>query len=313
MRAPAFVRRTMRAEAWYHSTMARDTASDRPERPGAPAREPGSLQLLRRAPSRALRGVVAGISGYAEPSSAVLVQREDASLVVPLVVSFGAPFGVGLGRPPGPRDRWGSFAAGLFAGPVHIVSEGGAACVQVDFTPLGAARFFGADAARLAGGMVGLGDVLGRDGATLRDRLAETPDWAARLALAEAFVAARLGREPPAAVAEAWRVMAAAEGSSTVRAVARNAGVSRQRLASGFRDAFGVGPKTVLRLMRFQAARRRALAGGAGWAAIAADCGFADQAHLSREFAALAGEPPAAWARRVAASDPRLIRDVAVG
>lgn len=39
---------------------------------------------------------------------------------------------------------------------------------------------------------------------------------------------------------------------------------------------------------------------------IAAESGYADQAHLAREFAALAGEPPTAWARRIALVDSRL-------
>jgi AraC-like DNA-binding protein len=34
------------------------------------------------------------------------------------------------------------------------------------------------------------------------------------------------------------------------------------------------------------------------WAALATDLGFADQAHLSRDFADLFGEPPTAYARR---------------
>ena len=61
--------------------------------------------------------------------------------------------------------------------------------------------------------------------------------------------------------------------------------------------------------MRFHQACRLAKAGAApGWAGIAADSGYADQAHLVRELAALAGETPTAWARRVALSDGRLTR-----
>ncbi len=41
---------------------------------------------------------------------------------------------------------------------------------------------------------------------------------------------------------------------------------------------------------------------------IAAESGYADQAHLARESATLAGEPPTAWARRMALIDGRLTR-----
>ena len=41
---------------------------------------------------------------------------------------------------------------------------------------------------------------------------------------------------------------------------------------------------------------------------VAAESGFADQAHLVREFVALAGEPSTAWARRLTLTDSRLTR-----
>ena len=58
---------------------------------------------------------------------------------------------------------------------------------------------------------------------------------------------------------------------------------------------FGYGPKTLERVLRFQ--RLLALARSdrqAGLAALAADAGYADQAHLSREVRALCGITPRA-------------------
>jgi AraC-like DNA-binding protein len=36
---------------------------------------------------------------------------------------------------------------------------------------------------------------------------------------------------------------------------------------------------------------------GVGWAQLAADLGYADQAHLARDVTATVGTPPAAYAR----------------
>ncbi|MFS4516626.1 helix-turn-helix domain-containing protein, partial [Delftia tsuruhatensis] len=58
---------------------------------------------------------------------------------------------------------------------------------------------------------------------------------------------------------------------------------------------FGYGPKTLERVLRFQ--RLLALARSdrqAGLAALAAEAGYADQAHLSREVRALCGITPRA-------------------
>ena len=62
-------------------------------------------------------------------------------------------------------------------------------------------------------------------------------------------------------------------------------------------------------MIRFHHACRLAQTGVTqGWAGIAAESGYSDQAHLAREFTALAGESPTAWARRVALTDSRLTR-----
>ena len=118
---------------------------------------PSAFELARRAPSQRTAGLISGMSGYREMARGRFSQRETASLVVPLIISFGTPFLIALGREPDAADRQPSFAAGLYAGPVLIESDGGAECVQVDFTPLGAYRFFGSAVVDLAARMVDIG------------------------------------------------------------------------------------------------------------------------------------------------------------
>lgn len=73
-------------------------------------------------------------------------------------------------------------------------------------------------------------------------------------------------------------------------------GWSRKHLAARFHDEIGMPPKAVARIARFTHAQRLARSGmETGWAAVAAASGYADQAHLTREFGELAGTSPAAW------------------
>ncbi|TIU04954.1 MAG: helix-turn-helix transcriptional regulator, partial [Mesorhizobium sp.] len=69
-------------------------------------------------------------------------------------------------------------------------------------------------------------------------------------------------------------------------------GWSRKHLAGKFSNAIGVGPKTLSRIVRFNRALGLSRQDQSDWADIAADCGYADQAHLVREFRDLAGETP---------------------
>lgn len=253
--------------------------------------------------------MVTEMTGYRELTPVVRRQLEATSLVVPLIISFGSPFAIALDREPDTTDTQPSFAAGLHPGPVRIRSDGRAECVQVDFTPLGAFRFFGAAMADLASRMVDIIDLLGTDGRILRDRLGDLRDWEHRFDLVEAFLVARDRHRSSAELAHAYLRLTRSAGRERVSSLADAVGWSRKHLTARFRAELGVGPKTIARVMRFERACRLARAGG-GWASVAVDSGYADQAHLTREFAALAGESPRAWAQRRVLANPELLREL---
>lgn len=76
-------------------------------------------------------------------------------------------------------------------------------------------------------------------------------------------------------------------------AVATAVGADRRWLVPEFRQVVGVGPKHYQRIVRFQAALRAMRAADPpALATIAASAGYADQAHMSREFTAMAGVVP---------------------
>jgi len=260
----------------------------------------GRFEMRRRLPDPALDGIVSDICGYRETAAGHFRNVEYASLTVPLVFSFAEPFAIGLGKAPDDNDRFASFAAGLFAGPVMIESFGTACCIQVNFTPLGARRFFRLPMSELTDSMVVLDDVLGAEGMALREQLGNAPDWASRFDLAEAFVIARLERaaETPLEIAWAYDRIIASGGRARISAIAEKLGWSRKHLAGSFSNAIGIGPKTLSRIVRFNRALGLSRQQTADWADIAADCGYADQAHLVREFRDLAGETPTALSVR---------------
>ena len=73
-------------------------------------------------------------------------------------------------------------------------------------------------------------------------------------------------------------------------------GLSVRSLQRLFGDYVGVSPKWVMRRARLHEAALRADGGEpVDWAALAIDLGYADQAHLTREFTATIGVPPSRY------------------
>jgi len=258
------------------------------------------VDFVRWRPPPALAGLVVDMTGYRELAAGPIHQVETASLVVPLIFSFADPFEIGLGRQPGRADRMPSFIAGLFGGPVLINSTGRAHCLQINFTPLGAHRFFGLPMREIADRMVPVADIDDPGVAELGARVEEAADWPTRFALVEELVARRLGVATSLSGAgRAFARLLRSGGTARVEALAGELDWSRKHLASRFRDEIGLPPKAVARIVRFNRAQRLALGVDlVDWADIAVAAGYADQAHLVREFREFAGASPAGWLAR---------------
>lgn len=83
--------------------------------------------------------------------------------------------------------------------------------------------------------------------------------------------------------------------------LARLAGLSESWFAHSFKRATGVPPHRWLRQLRLARAQRLIEGSDLPLAAVAAEAGFADQAHLTRSFRGLTGQTPGAWRRAGAA------------
>jgi AraC-like DNA-binding protein len=87
------------------------------------------------------------------------------------------------------------------------------------------------------------------------------------------------------------RVLAMAGAGWSVGAMADRLGTSSRHLHRRSLSTFGYGPRRLARILRLGRAIEEAR-GGAPWADVAAGCGYADQAHLSREMRDLTGATP---------------------
>jgi AraC-like DNA-binding protein len=104
----------------------------------------------------------------------------------------------------------------------------------------------------------------------------------------------------PAVVVGAAALLWQYHGGISVSDIAERLGVGRQHVHREVAHHLGLPPRTLARLLRFRAATE-AIRRGTGLAAVAADCGFYDQAHLAREFRTLAGATPSGYATSVQA------------
>lgn len=200
------------------------------------------------------------------------------------------------------------FVAGPDTGPVDE-RHGGSFAIGVRFRPGAGPLVLGVPAFTLRDARVELA-ALWPTARSVADVLAHQASVVAAAAVLEAAVAARLDRDqrPDPAVELAARRWAEEPASIPVGLLAREAGVTERQLHRRFLDAVGYGPKRLQRVLRFQAFLRRSTEAGCGLAELAVGCGYADQAHLSRETAALAGRTPA---QLVAARTPcvRFVQD----
>jgi AraC-like DNA-binding protein len=97
-------------------------------------------------------------------------------------------------------------------------------------------------------------------------------------------------------VGYAWDRLEETGGNLRIGELAREVGWSRRYLADRFREETGLAPKAAARVIRFERACDR-LRGPdrPPLAEVAADGGYVDQAHLSRDFRDLAGLTATTW------------------
>lgn len=167
----------------------------------------------------------------------------------------------------------------------------------VVFRPGGAYALTGEDQSALAGRDIALEDLFGAAARQLRERLLHTVAPRERLAVLEQWLRRRIRiASPDATLTYVAEALQRRPQIARIAPLVRDTGWSDDRLQRHFRRQFGMGPKRYARLLRFRAVVEEAHAAPAiDWCRVAADNGYADQAHLTREFREFAGMTPAAF------------------
>lgn len=166
--------------------------------------------------------------------------------------------------------------------------------VGVQFRPGAARHFIDAAAHELTDRAVGGERALRFDPARALD--AASPQSV--IACLDAALRRRLARlQPvPTRIDHAIDSVARAQGQVRIDALAAHVGVSRRQIERDFLDAVELAPKAFAAILRLRHASAWVRAGHPiAEAALAA--GYADQAHLSRDFQRYAGLSPTAYAR----------------
>ena len=265
---------------------------DRPDATGVPPQtaENGPVARASRSPwvagrphaelRRLIPGGYLGFRDIADPHYVVL----PATVSVPLVVKLADS----AYRPP-------QFVMG--AKDTVVVPDGLCApsYVQLRLAPLAAYRVLNAPTCWLTGDAVDLADVVGPAARRLAEQLREETDWPRRFALLDEFLHQRLeqGPQPNPEVRRAWRQLVVSGGTAPISSLAHEVGWSHKHLISKFKEQVGLAPKTAATIVRFERVMRRiGTQPHVHWGEIAAEGGYADQAHLIRDFRRYTGGTP---------------------
>jgi AraC-like DNA-binding protein len=265
-------------------------------------------------PAGGLRPLIAGYSGYRQAGVAPAVHRGLPSPFLTVIFTLDEPLEITAHPDPGqPGGRYDTLVGGLHTVPALITHDGRQSGIQIAMSPLGARALLGVPAGELTSLDFEGADVLGPLAAQISERLQDAADWPRRfeilneLLLDRALARADAAGTAPGAVPGisrevryAWLALLRSGGRIGVAQLAADTGWSDRHLRARFRLEIGLTPKAAARVIRFDRARRRLArrvrAGGAAdLAELAAQGGYYDQAHLDREFGALAGCAPTAW------------------
>jgi AraC-like DNA-binding protein len=253
---------------------------------------PPVVTTAERRPAASLTGCISRYAGYRIEGAQPGETRGLPSRHVTLMIGLGGTrFEITGAR------AFDSLIGGLHERPVLVGGPGGKAeGLHLFLTPLGTRSLLGVPASTLAGEVVDLAAIIGPRADELQNRLQDATAWSQRFDVLDAVLASLLEeRRAARGLGWAWQRLVATAGRMRIGELAKEIGWSRRHLTQRFVDELGVTPKTLARILRFERACALVKFGRPPLAEVAAASGYSDQAHLTREWQALAGCTPKAW------------------
>ncbi len=240
---------------------------------------------------------------YAMPAFPGGLHQGLASPWLTLVISLAGPVAVDMPDRSGSvrHTEFNALVGGLCPAAVQLPMVGEQRGIQIDISPLEVRRILGLPAGEIAYRTVDLVEIFGRSADWLGEQLRAEANPRRRLRMVGEVLNQRMvdGPSSPirAELRHAWKLLG--QHQHSISDVGDKIGWSRRHLTQQFTREFGIGPKVLSRIARFDHAV--ALIRGArsgGLADIAINTGYTDQAHFSAEWRTMAGCSPTEWIRR---------------
>lgn len=240
------------------------------------------------------RGCVLG--GFSEHAAKPVHRLELPVAGAVIVLCCGESVTLQPALRPGDPTRSSAFFAGLQVQAQCVSHSGINDCIEIRVPPLAAYALLGGAIAEANGEPVSLMDLVPEPIGVLLDQLRTTSTWEHRFAVVDRFLARRFAESKqriPAELTWAWDTLEQSHGQVPIRALARAIGWSERHLISQFRVYFGVRPKATARRLRFSYAfDMLSTYPGGDLSTFAAQAGFSDQSHMTREFQTFSGVSP---------------------
>ena len=252
-------------------------------------------EMVQAAPAPALRGLVESYSDYWEETTSFSARRELAATTGVLIYVFGEPLEIiGADGEAIVIEAGEGFAGGI-ADATSVTRALGAQAGIHAFLPLPSlAAVTGAPLSEIANRVVPIRELIGAAADTLGSKLCDAGSAEQRFTLLDAFLTDRFARHDVMNGPVSWAMseLACASGPATSR-LAEEIGWSRRHFISRFRAATGFSPDRFRRLARFERFTEAIIVSpDESLAGLAVDCGYVDQAHLTRDVRAFSDMTP---------------------